>query len=202
MDMKMWYQKRYVGVAALLATAMLGVGIASAFPINGTGGVGGTGFGIGGLMRQIMDPNSDLSAGQIRTMYEGSQAQDSAQQAIHQAVTDGNFAAWKTLMEQKIDQRAADQKSLLTQENFQKLVDAKTSAQQVSDLRSQIQAALEAGDYDKVVELRTQLLDLAGNMGGSKGMGGMDTGRMGHKGMGGWMGLGPTASSSSDSAAS
>jgi len=119
-------KKITAGVLAFSLIALLGVSLVAAFP-----------FGFGNGM------NKEL------TEEEQEEAQ-AFHDAIQQAIEDGDFEAWKSLME-----------SQLTEENFNLLVERHQSMSEEREadqqIRNQIQEAMQAGDYETAKELREQL---------------------------------------------
>lgn len=144
-----------MGILAVLATTALGTSAVMAGP---------WGFG---------KPNADLTAEEIGEMYE-------KRQAVVDAIESGDFEAWKSLMEQRIE----DLRLELTEENFNNLVERHNSMQEMREIKQQIREALESGDYETVEQLRNQLLESAPE-GGFKGSGGLRGLGGFHKGGGG-----------------
>jgi len=86
--------------------------------------------------------NSNLSAAEKTAMQ-------TQMQAIQTAIDNKDFATWKSLME-----------SQLTQDNFNKLVDANQKMSQEKTLQNELKQAVSDGDTAKVQELKAQLFDL------------------------------------------
>lgn len=120
--------KTSVGILAVFAVLVLGVaGVVSA------GGFG-NGFGLG----------ANTNSTQMQEFHT----------QIHDAVTSGDFATWKSLMESQI-----------TQANFDSL---RSRAQTMEEFRTQMESARDAGNYTLMQQLREQYG--VGNQGQGKGM--------------------------------
>jgi len=123
-----------IGIAVLLICGVLGAGFVSAFPM-----------GFGGF-------NKDLTAEELQVLTE-------ERQQLTQAIENGDYNTWKTLMEQKIE----GMKAQLTEENFNLLVERHSQIQERNQLRQQIQEAIQNGDYETATQLREQLGSLSGS---------------------------------------
>jgi hypothetical protein len=76
-------------------------------------------------------------------------AMQTQMQSIQTAIDNNDFATWKSLME-----------SQLTQDNFNKLVDANQKMSQEKTLQSELKQAVAEGDTTKAQQLKAQLFDL------------------------------------------
>lgn len=76
-------------------------------------------------------------------------AMQAQMQAIQTAIDNNDFATWKSLME-----------SQLTQDNFNKLVDANQKMSLEKTLQSELKQAVADGDTVKAQQLKAQLFDL------------------------------------------
>ena len=94
----------------------------------------GKGFGFGN--------DQNLTAAEKTAMQQ--QAQE-----IQTAIDNKDFATWKSLME-----------SQLTEDNFNKLVNANQKMSQEKTLQSELKQAVSDGDTAKAQELKAQLFDL------------------------------------------
>ncbi len=119
-------KKITAGVLVFSIIALLGVSLVAAFP-----------FGFGKGM------NADL------TEEEQEEAQ-AFHDALQQAIEDGDFEEWKSLME-----------SQLTEENFNLIVQRHQNMEENraenEQIRNQIQDAMQAGDYETAQQLREQM---------------------------------------------
>lgn len=119
-------KKITAGVLVFSIIALLGVSLVAAFP-----------FGFGKGM------NADL------TEEEQEEAQ-AFHDALQQAIEDGDFEEWKSLME-----------SQLTEENFNLIVQRHQNMEENraenEQIRNQIQDAMQAGDYETAQQLREQI---------------------------------------------
>ncbi len=79
---------------------------------------------------------------------------------VKTSIENNDYSTWKSLME-----------SQLTQENFDKLVERHEKRSEVRDLMDGLKEAREAGDEDRVEELREELQDLRPDRDGSNGKG-------------------------------
>jgi hypothetical protein len=70
-------------------------------------------------------------------------------QEIQTAIDNKDFATWKSLME-----------SQLTEDNFNKLVDANQKMTEVKTLQDELKQAVSDGDTAKAKELKAQIFDL------------------------------------------
>ena len=86
--------------------------------------------------------NSNLSSAEKTEM----QAQ---MQAIQTAIDKKDFETWKSLMEAQ-----------LTEENFNKLVDANAKISEIKTVQEELKQAISDGDSVKEQELKAQLFDL------------------------------------------
>jgi hypothetical protein len=93
----------------------------------------GNGFGLG---------KTTMSA-------EEQTAMQAQMQAVQTAVENGDFATWKSLMEAQ-----------LTEESFNKLVEANKEMSEMKTLQDELTQAVEDGDTAKAAELKAQLYDL------------------------------------------
>lgn len=117
-------QKKILGIFALVMVVFVGIGMVSAF-----------GFGKG------YGPNSPL-------LNEEEKAQLAEQQKeIQTAIEKGDFAAWKSLMEKRIEKM----KQQITEENFNIL---KEKHQKMTEFRNEMLKARESGDFSKIAELK------------------------------------------------
>jgi uncharacterized membrane protein (DUF106 family) len=118
-------KKITAGVLAFSIIAILGIGLIAAFP-----------FGNFNL-------NKDLTEEERAEMQE-------FHDAIQQAIEDGDFETWKSLME-----------SQLTEENFNALVERHNQMSEEreanEEIREQIREARESGDYETANKLQEQL---------------------------------------------
>jgi len=117
-------QKYVLGIVALSLVAILGVGMVSAF-----------GFGNGFM-------NHDMTEEERTAMQE-------QQEAMQIAISYGDYATWKSLMEEKI----AKMQSQITEENFNTI---REQHQEMSEFRTAMQEARESGDFSKVEELQEE----------------------------------------------
>jgi hypothetical protein len=69
--------------------------------------------------------------------------------SIQTAIDNNDFATWKSLME-----------SQLTQDNFNKLVDANKKMTQEKTLQGELKQAVADGDTAKAQQLKAQIFDL------------------------------------------
>jgi DNA-binding FadR family transcriptional regulator len=138
-------KKQKVAIAALLVFSIIGAGLTSAFSM-----------GFGGF-------NKDLTAEELKTLTEENQQ-------MTQAIENGDYNTWKALMEKRIDRM----KSELTEENFNQVVERYNQMKERSQLKQQINEALQSGDYETAAQLRKQL----GSSGGFGPRGGFDGQRM------------------------
>ena len=76
-------------------------------------------------------------------------AMQTQMQAIQTAIDNNDFATWKSLMEAQ-----------LTQDNFNKLVDANQKMTEVKTLQTELKQAVSDGDTAKSQELKAQIFDL------------------------------------------
>jgi hypothetical protein len=76
-------------------------------------------------------------------------AMQTQMQAIQTAIDNKDFATWKSLME-----------SQLTEDNFNKLVDANQKMTEVKTLQTELKQAVSDGDTAKAQELKAQIFDL------------------------------------------
>ena len=137
--------KQKIAVISLLALGILGIGFVAAFPM-----------GFGGF-------NQGLTAEEMQTMKE-------EQQQMMDAIENGDYETWKTLMENRIDEMKAE----LTEENFNQLVERHSQMNEAREIRQQIREAWENDDFETVEQLQAQLGDTAppGNCGMNRmGMG-------------------------------
>jgi len=138
--------KKYgIGAAAILATVVLGAGFVAAFPMG------------------FMNPNKELTAGEIEAMHE-------QHQAVVEAIENEDYETWKSLMEKRIE----EMKSELTEENFQAVVERHENRQEMANLRNQIRETLENEDYEQAAALREQMLEQM--LENSPGFGGFGSG--------------------------
>lgn len=96
--------------------------------------------------------------GFLNAFGEDQAAMQAQHEAMQEAVSNGDFATWKTLQEQRI----ADMQAQITEENFNKLVERHN---QMSEIRDEMQKARESGDFSKVRELQEQYGLGRGNFG-------------------------------------
>jgi DNA-binding FadR family transcriptional regulator len=118
-------KKITAGVLAFSIIAILGIGLIAAFP-----------FGNFNL-------NKDLTEEEKTEMQEFNDA-------IQQAIEDGDFETWKSLME-----------SQLTEENFNALIERYNQMSEDKEaneeIREQIREAMQSGDYETAEQLREQM---------------------------------------------
>jgi uncharacterized membrane protein (DUF106 family) len=117
-------QKYVLGIVALAMVALLGIGVVSSF-----------GFGNGFM-------NQDMTDEEKAEMQE-------QQEAMQTAISEGDYSAWKSLMEERI----AKMQEQITEENFNTL---KEQHQKMSEFRTAMQEAREFGDFSKVEELQEE----------------------------------------------
>ena len=86
--------------------------------------------------------NSNLSSAEKTEMQ-------TQMQAIQGAIDKKDFATWKSLMEAQ-----------LTEENFNKLVDANAKVSEIKTVQEELRQAISDGDSVKEQELKAQLFDL------------------------------------------
>jgi anti-sigma28 factor (negative regulator of flagellin synthesis) len=112
--------------------ALLGVGIVAAFP-----------FGEGFM-------NSDLTDEEKAEMKQ-------SQAEMKQAIQNGDYQAWKGLMEERL----AKMKGQLTGENFQRIRERHEKMSEFNEVNAEtleaIRAAIESGDFETAKELREEL---------------------------------------------
>jgi len=127
-------------IATLLVFSVIGVGFVSAFPM-----------GFKGFF------NKNLTAEELKMLTE-------ERQQMTQAIENGDYAVWKTLMEKQLDRM----KSELTEENFNQIVENHNQMKERDQIRQQIKDAIQNGDYETAVQLRQQMGSLGG-CGGRRG---------------------------------
>jgi len=127
-------KKQKIAITALLIFTIIGVGFVSAFPM-----------GFGGFF------NKDLTAEELKTMVEENQK-------MTQAIENGDYDTWKTLMEERIEKM----KSELTEENFNQIVENHNQMKERMEIEQQIREAIQNGDYETATQLREQLGSLSG----------------------------------------
>lgn len=110
-------QKYFVGIAAFVIIAFLGIAAVSGF----------------GFAKGFWNQNA-----QNKTQMQ------EQQKAMHDAIANNDYAAWKSLM----DQRIADMQSQITQENFNRLVEKYKQEEAMQSNREAIQTAVENNDYE------------------------------------------------------
>ncbi|MBU0959287.1 MAG: hypothetical protein KKB31_05070, partial [Nanoarchaeota archaeon] len=76
-------------------------------------------------------------------------AMQEQQEAMQIAISYGDYATWKSLMEEKI----AKMQSQITEENFNTI---REQHQEMSEFRTAMQEARESGDFSKVEELQEE----------------------------------------------
>lgn len=117
--------KALLGIASLVVVALLGISLVVAFP-----------FGRGAAMDELTE---EKKAG----MQE-------FREAVQQAIEDGDYAAWKALME-----------SQLTEEHFNKLVEMHEKRAELEEKNSELMEAMkearESGDFEGMKELRQEM---------------------------------------------
>jgi hypothetical protein len=134
-------EKKYsLGIFTLLIVGILGVNFVMAFPMGF-----GSSMGFGGFF------NEELTAEDLEVLTE-------ERQQMTEAIENGNYDAWKALMEERIERMKAE----LTEENFNQIVERYNQMEERKQLREQIREAWESGDYEAVVELREELTSSGG----------------------------------------
>ncbi len=101
-----------MGIVSMAVVAVMLIGVAAAHPF----------FGMQGTL-------SDAEKATLKQTHD----------AIQTAIENGDYATWKSLMEQQ-----------LTEDNFNKIVDANKNR---AELKSAMEEAKNSGDYSKVKEL-------------------------------------------------
>lgn len=128
-----------LALTAIFLISMIGIGFAAAFP--------GMGSQFGNL--------TDEEVTQFQQERE----------AMRTAIEDSDFAAWKSLMESRLEAMKAE----ITEENFNTLVERH---QNMEEFRTAMEEARESGDYETMQELREEYgLPERGGMGQHKGSG-------------------------------
>jgi len=127
-------KKQKIAITVLLIFSVIAVGFVSAFPM-----------GFGGFF------NKDLTTEELKTLVEENQQ-------MTQAIENGDYDTWKTLMEERIEKM----KSELTEENFNQIVENHNQMKERMEIEQQIKEAIQNGDYETAVQLREQLSSLGG----------------------------------------
>ena len=138
--------KYKIALGALLALSILGVGFVAAYPMG---------------FRRFQD----FTAEDFETFSE-------ERQQMVDAIENGDYDTWKTLMEDRIEEMKSD----LTEENFDSIVERHSQMKESRELRQQIREAIENGDYENAEQLKEQMLNSAPQ--GNCGMHGMGMGPM------------------------
>lgn len=127
-------QKYILGIVALAMIAVLGVSMVAAH-----------GFGEFGFAKYLSDE-------------ERAEMQEQ-QEAIQTAISEGDYATWKSLMEERISKI----QSQITEENFNII---REQSQKMSEFKTAMQEARESGNFSKVQELQKEY-----HFEGKKGLG-------------------------------
>jgi hypothetical protein len=111
-------QKYTIGILAIAMVALLGAGMVSAF---------GSGTGLFNI----------LNKQNMTQVHE-------QQQALQTAINNNDYNSWKSLMEQQISKMQA----LVTQDNFNTLVEQNTKVKTIQEQQQSLQTAIKNNDYD------------------------------------------------------
>lgn len=117
-------RKNILGILAIAMVAVLGFSMVTA-----------QGFGGFGFAKSLTDEEK----AEMQEQHE----------AMQKAISQGDYAAWKSLMEERI----AKMQSQVTEENFNVV---REQHQKMSEFRTAMQEARESGDFSKVKELHKE----------------------------------------------